>query len=540
MSKQKFKQVSEQEALESLFGRERPPELLQGWQQNKEPTDPRRRLAQTPEQLARLSQKSSRHAGWKVSVQGTKGEVAVGAQDFCVGLRVAHGLPLEASQKSRFEKRLQQGVRLDSPEVLAALRTRGKRTEMGRIERQVVGEKVGFDFQTASFINDRTVWSEQELLDAGLTLPQLSKWTQAGFLERHTQWSVDEETREIEATHRYSLGRHGVVSGVGILQDGGLSRERCRALLFVKGKASAKPVEVRARDCEIAQRLFLGLPLPAAYEKRLAFLREQGIKPESAAFRTAIELHPVFGRTTAKIERTLWLEKTGVNPAILTELNRYKQIPTGDLMAMGFQKTDLEILEKRGVIRRTTAIIAPHKTDPRPVEYVTLRASGKWAGVEFLIDQGMKHSDIQKWSQKRQDLLKHDLYVPRAAWAVSRELEEQGYRIVSIKNESQQYRDVMSRMSAADKQALMDRDGNLRAAFANQAFADVRITAVDAQGQTLEIDVEYGVYRCKRMEKKVASFRGDRVYVVGSSRTIDRYTKEFGNRCRASFRSIEL
>jgi hypothetical protein len=251
-------------------------------------------------------------------------------------------------------------------------------------------------------------------------------------------------------------------------------------------------------------------------------------------------MHPVWTRTVQKIERQVWLEKQGIDPEILVELNRYKQVLREDLASMGFRQEHLDALVSRGAIRRESMVIAPHGNDPRSVEFYSLRASGQWAGVEFLVDSGMKRSDIQKWPQARLDLLKHDLYVPRAARAVVLELESKGYRVVRVQNESQQYRDVMSRLSPAQKSALVAQHGNLRRAFQSQTFADVRLTVVDHNQQTLEVDVEYGQYQNSRMSKKVAGFTGNMVYVVGSRVAIARYQKSFGRGCRAHFRTITV
>jgi hypothetical protein len=526
-----FTQVTEEDIAHSLLGTDKAgifQAIEAGIEQEK---DPSRKV------LSGHARSAPRE--WTIEAEGSQGKATLGAEDCEVGLRAAWGLPLSVAQTTVLRERRGQGIDLASPSILQRFREEGRKAAVARIERGVVAEASGFSPHVALALNERAIWSDAELQAKGLTAPQLAEWVKRGFLEKHTQWTVDEQARSVKAAYSYSLGRHGAFAGASFVQDQGVPREAIRAHLFVKVRRGAT-VELRVKDFEIAQRLAQGSPIPDSQKARLQYLRDQGIKVESPAFRTRIAMHPVWTRTVQKIERQVWLEKQGIDPEILVELNRYKQVLREDLASMGFRQEHLDALVSRGAIRRESMVIAPHGNDPRSVEFYSLRASGQWAGVEFLVDSGMKRSDIQKWPQARLDLLKHDLYVPRAARAVVLELESKGYRVVRVQNESQQYRDVMSRLSPAQKSALVAQHGNLRRAFQSQTFADVRLTVVDHNQQTLEVDVEYGQYQNSRMSKKVAGFTGNMVYVVGSRVAIARYQKSFGRGCRAHFRTITV
>lgn len=203
-----FAQVTEEDIAQSLLGSEKGgivQAIEAGIEQEK---DPSRKV------LSGHARSASRE--WSIEVEGSQGKARLGAEDCEVGLRAAWGLPLSVAQTAVLRERREQGIDLAAPDLLQRFREEGRKTVVGRIERGVVAEASGFSPRVALALNERPIWSDAELQAKGLTAPELAEWVKRGFLEKHTQWNVDEQARSVKAEYSYSLGRHGAFAGVSL------------------------------------------------------------------------------------------------------------------------------------------------------------------------------------------------------------------------------------------------------------------------------------------------------------------------------------
>ena len=530
MVTQKVREVSTEDAVFSLLGRSSP---LFAELEN----DPEKQEKTILDSLGRLIPRTKHEQIFEINVNGVCARVVF--EDFEIIRRQKLELKLSLAQTDRLRDFTKQGIDLFHPSVEDGVKKHFQKFRLDTIERKLLAEKEGIDpLYWAKKLDRPHLWNELELDELGCPKARRDQLVKFGFLEKQVKWYVNEEKRTVEKVNFYTLSRHGLTCGVNYLVDQGTPRAEIACLLNVKGRHGK--VELRPKDYEIALRLNRKMEVPPSMEKRLQFLRDQGLKPESSQFQIALETHFPYGRAIPKIERQLWAQKEGIDLSVLQEINLHKQVTQQDLEVLGYKAEMLSKMEKKGLIRSQVLDIEVEPGSFRKLTYFTLKCEGKWAGVEFVVDKGIPQKEIQRWPQKRLNLLKHDLYVPRATQLVKSELESTGYKILSIKNESMQYRDVMSRLSEQEKAKLIAQHGNLRKAFQEMTFADVQFEVEDAKGQKLTVDVEYGIYASGRMEKKAKALKGNLVFVVGSKKAVAGYQKKIGARYGLSYRTINI
>lgn len=289
-------------------------------------------------------------------------------------------------------------------------------------------------------------------------------------------------------------------------------------------------------DYELFLKIHFKAALNSTEERRLHHLRENGIHPElNSSF---LREEPASWNMRAARKQAFihhFKERYQVDLKVIEFINKFKQVTHEQLLTLGLSNGDIERYI-RGVSNEKIPfggkILNRHtlNTPKGNILYYSIQHQGIVSG-RSLLETRMGKEFVSQRPQQRQDLLFHDLKVVDCILQVRKELEEKGYKILEVKNESAQYSETKAGKSndwRNDGPSFMD---------AVLIVEEPINEALSLSGGSKTIAVEYGNYTNGRIMSKIDNSDFDQAFVFSNQTFQQKYSNLVVTK-NVAFRSI--
>lgn len=292
----------------------------------------------------------------------------------------------------------------------------------------------------------------------------------------------------------------------------------------------------KAEDYALFLKVQFKDTLTFSESNRLTHLRENGIHPEINS--TFLSKDPSSWNMKAARKQAFinfFNKRYQINMEAIEFVNKFKQVTHDQLLRIGLSAGEIDRYT-RGVVNDKIPfggkIFNRHtlNTPKGNIIYYSIHHQGIVSG-RSLLERRIPKELIAERPQQRQDLLFHDLKVVDCVLDVKRELENKGYKILEVKNESSQYADAkIGKANDWRKNGPSFMDSVL-------IVEEPVNEALSLTGGTKSVAVEYGNYTNERMISKIENSSFDQAFIF-SNQTFQQKYSRLEVRQNVVFRSI--
>ncbi|MBL7663587.1 MAG: hypothetical protein JNM93_00525 [Bacteriovoracaceae bacterium] len=344
--------------------------------------------------------------------------------------------------------------------------------------------------------------------------------TQNGFYKN--EW-IEPKSIENARIWQATLERYSFEDSIKILSALKIEEPSLSLKLLLKDNYLIYPQQ-KIEDFNLFLKVHFKEPLSMSETARLTHLRENGVHPE-LNYSFLSEDHASWNMKAAKKQAFIqyFTKRYQVDIKVLDFINKFKQVTHEQLLKLGLSEGEIDRYV-RGIANDDIPfggkLLNRHtlNTPKGNIIYYSIQHQGIVSG-RSLLETRIGKEFIAQRPQQRQDLLFHDLKVVDCVLLVKKELEEKGYKILEVKNESSQYSDAK-----AGKDNNWRKDG--------PSFMDAVLIVEEpiaealsiSGGGTSTIAVEYGNYTNERMMSKIENSNFDQAFVFSNQTFQQKYS----------------